>query len=110
MHKPQEKKYTYWREIMAQHAASSQSQEAFCKAHHLSFRKFKYYRYRIQVEEKGAQEKKPAFIPVTVTELAEPAQTQSTTSCLVLLPSGVELRLPASQLDKPTARFIKELL
>jgi hypothetical protein len=77
----------YWQQQIDKWQISSQSQQAFCKAHNLSYHQFLYWRRKF--EDRSSENQNPpssALVPV----LYRPPSTA--TGLSLVLPSGLELR------------------
>ena len=97
-----EKRYADWQQIIDQYKQSGLSQKKFFAANGLSFRQFKYYRYRLQPP--GSQKPSPspassamplpsttAFTSIKLNTI----QQASGNRLRLIHPSGIECLIPA---------------
>jgi hypothetical protein len=77
----------YWQQHIDVWRASSQSQQAFCKAHDLSYTRFMYWRRKLERQPAGDRDpSSSALVPV----IYRPPSTAAGLS--LVLPNGLELR------------------
>lgn len=100
-----ESRYAHWRGIMEQFEKSGLSQENFCQENNVSFRKFKYYRYRIQLENK--KQCKQTFAAVKI-EQPKPA-VQANKGVSITLPNQLTVTFHERMSDSDFIALIQAL-
>ncbi len=100
-----QQRYAYWKQIMDRYESSDLSQQKFCEANSIDFRKFKYYRYRLSLTRrlKKTKTSTPSFIPV---KLNQSPKASSEKICL-LHPSGIECSFPTDLEESVLLNFLR---
>jgi len=113
---PRETRYAEWQRIIHQYQQSGLSQKKFCEANGLSFRQFKYYRYRLQQpstqKESNSKTKPSASLPATAefSPVKLNIKKQASSNKLRLIhPNGVECFIPVNIQDAVLLQLIKGL-
>jgi hypothetical protein len=97
-------RYAKWKELIAEHAKSGLSRVAFCKHHHLSVSKFKYYSRVIPSQEKRGADNVFSAIQI------KPPEPCGSSDIKILLPNGFQCIISSTTPVSPVKRLLEVLL
>lgn len=104
-----EERYAHWQSIMDGYKTSGLSQQRYCEANQIDFKKFKYYRWRLaSIAKRELTVTKPEIklAPVTLK------QTGSTNPQKIYVrhPNGIECQIPANISESALFKLLQGFL
>jgi len=97
-----------WARRLAACERSGMSRRAWCAAQGVSVHTLDYWRYRLRPS-KAARSSSKALVPIVVKDTAAARSIASTPAIEIALPSGVQVRAPASTDVRWLAVLVREL-